>query len=153
MIAGSAWAGQPDTHSADKQSAESFLDGIYAHYTGDPNKAMGVSLSNAREIRRYFAPSVADLMIADDAAAEKRDEVPALDADPFVDAQDWEIKSFDISVEHKGPDQATAIVRFVNAGTKFKLRLRLVRLADGWRVEDIVWNPGDGTLRGLYVKH
>jgi hypothetical protein len=49
-------------------------------------------------IRRYFEPSLATLMIKDQKPTARRGEVGTLDFDPFVNAQDWRISSFDIAV-------------------------------------------------------
>jgi hypothetical protein len=141
-----------DVTLAAGQTAEAFVNGIYAHYKGDPAKAHGVYLDKESELRKYFEPSLVDLMLKDDENAKKNDEVPALDGDPFVDSQEWKITSFDIKIEHQGDDKATATVKFKNYGKPVLLHLNLVRLKDGWKIADIVWNGDEGTLRGLYTK-
>jgi hypothetical protein len=98
---------------------------------------------------RYFEPSLVALMTADQAAAQKKDEVPALNGDPFVDAQEWDITRLAIAIEPGGPDKATGTVTFRNFDKPTKLTVALVRLKDGWRIADIVWP--DGSLRGLYT--
>jgi hypothetical protein len=132
------------------QTAEAFLNGIYAHYKGKNTK--GIFLDKDSEIRHYFEPSLADMIIKDDEAAKKSGDIPNLDGDPFVDAQDWDIKSFDIKVEHRGDDKATATVKFKNTGEPKLLHVNLVHLKDGWKISDIVWNGDEGTFRGLYTK-
>lgn len=134
------------------QTAEAFLNGIYAHYKGDPKKAHGIFLDKESQLRKYFEPSLVELMVKDEENAKKNDEVPALDGDPFVDAQEWDIKSFDIKVEHQGDDHATATVKFKNEGEAKLLHVNLVHLKDGWKISDIVWNGDEGTFRGLYTK-
>jgi len=84
---------------------------------------------------------------ADSRRAAKRNEVPNLDGDPFVDAQDWDIKSFDISVQDKAPDKATGTVRFDNDGDRKTITLDLVKTADGWHIDEIT--TADGTLRKI----
>ena len=78
------------------------------------------------------------------------DDVPTLDADPLVDAQDWEIRSFDIQVTAVDGDQANAVVKFDNTGEHKVLHIQLVRIAGNWRIHDIDYGGGEGTLRGLY---
>ncbi len=134
------------------QTAETFVNGIYAHYKGDPKKAHGIYLDKESELRQYFEPSLVDLMLKDEANAKKSGDEPALDGDPFVDSQEWKILSFAIKVEHQGDDHAAATVKFKNYGKAVLLHLNLVRLQDGWRIADIVWNGDEGTLRGLYTK-
>jgi len=50
-------------------------------------------------------------MIKDQNEAAKRSEVGALDGDPFIDAQDWEIKDFDIAVADTAPGKASLRLR------------------------------------------
>ena len=88
--------------AAPPRSADAFLHGIYAHYQGDDRTTgKGIFLDKPSDIHRYFADDLADLMIADDAAAEKRGDVPQLDGDPFVDAQDWDIKDIAIHIDFR----------------------------------------------------
>lgn len=136
---------------AAEQSARDFVTAIYATYQG--KNAKGIALDNAREIRRYFAPPLATLIIADQNDAAQRNEVGALDGDPFIDAQDWEIASFDIAVSESGPGKARATVEFDNEGTPKVVALDLVKSTDGWRVAEITWRR-DGkseTLSSIFA--
>jgi hypothetical protein len=89
-------------------------------------------------------------MHSDFIRAKKADDVPTLDADPFIDAQDWEIKSFDIQVTAVDGDHANALIEFDNTGEHKLLHIQLVRIAGNWRIHDIDYGGGEGTLRGLY---
>lgn len=129
-------------------TAKAFLQKLYAAYTAP--KQSGVPLDTDKELARYFSPEVVKLMDKMYAAAKKADEVPALDGDPFVDAQDWDIKSFDITVDQVGDDKATGHVRFKNFDEEKSLALDLIHLKSGWRIDDIRW--GDGTLRKLITE-
>ena len=110
-------------------------------------------------MRRYFEPSLAALISNDRKDAAKHHDVPTLDGDPFIDAQDWEIKSFDITVNEMDGSKAAATVKFVNAGEPATVTLDLVSIAGAgnanpWRISDITYLH-DGkpeTLRGLF-KH
>ncbi len=133
-------------------TAAAFVTRIYDAYKGKNSK--GISTATEAEIRRYFEPSLAALIIKDQKAAAKRDEVPTLDGDPFVDAQEWEISAFDIAVSDAPPDKAVATVSFKNFDEPVKLVLNLVRIRNDWRIADIT-SQRDGrtqTLRGLF-KH
>lgn len=132
------------------QTAEAFVNGIYSHYTGKNTK--GVMIDTHKQLAKYFEPSLVALIEKDEAAAAKAGDVPSLDGDPFIDAQDWEIKSFDIKVDHQGDDKAMATVKFKNTDEPKLIKVDLVRLKDGWKISDIVWNGDEGTLRGLYTK-
>jgi hypothetical protein len=136
--------------AAAEQSARDFVTAIYAAYKGKDSK--GIILDNARTIRRYFEPSLAALMIKDQDEAAKHGEVGNLDGDPFIDAQDWEIKDFDIGVAESAPGKATATVKFTNLGTPKTVVLDLAKLKGGWRINEIAWQRKDknGTLRELF---
>ena len=87
--------------SAEPASPQPFVDGIYKHYLGKESK--GVSLSSDAAIRRYFAPPLADAIVKDFAQAHKAGEVPLLNGDPFIDAQDWEISNLKTAVKSTAP--------------------------------------------------
>ena len=73
---------------------------IYKHYLGKDSK--GFALSSDAVIRRYFAPPLSDAIVKDFAAAHKAGEVPLLNGDPFIDAQDWEISNLKTAVKSTG---------------------------------------------------
>jgi Protein of unknown function (DUF3828) len=131
-------------------SALAFVTDIYAAYKG--KDAKGHPLDDERAIRRYFEPSLATLMVKDQKIAAKRGEVGLLDFDPFIDAQDWEIATFDIAVDDGAPGKATATVKFSNFDKPVTARLDLVKLKNEWRIADITWLR-DGkaeSLREIY---
>src|SRR5437899_935858 len=79
---------------AAEPSAKSFVEAIYAAYTGKDSN--GISIDSDTKVRRYFAPALAALIIKD--RKDARGEVGMLDSDPFIDAQDWEIGVVEITV-------------------------------------------------------
>ena len=139
---------------AGEQTPRAFVAWIYSHYQGsaDAKAGAGVMLVTPAQIRRYFAPPLADRIVADRAAAAKRDEVPALDSDPFIDAQDWDIRHVAIQIESANDRTARASVRFENFGQAETVRLELVRTPAGWRVADVLWPGSEGWLSALYRK-
>ena len=132
------------------QSARDFVTAIYDAYKG--KDAEGHPLDDTAAIRRYFEPTLAALIIKDQNAAAKRGEVGALDGDPFIDAQDWEIAAFDIAVAESAPGKATATVKFTNSGTPKTVVLDLIKLKNGWRISEITWRRKDKneTLREIF---
>src|SRR5271169_4362505 len=92
-IAGSARA-------EDTAAALAFVKAIYAPYKGKNTK--GITLDTDDDLRRYFEPSLVALISKDEKDAARRRDVPTLDGDPFIDAQDWETPSFDITVSDAG---------------------------------------------------
>jgi hypothetical protein len=130
---------------AAEDTPKAFLEKLYAAYAA-PNKS-GVNIDTDKALARYFSPEVIKLMDKMYAAAKKTGDVPALDGDPFIDAQDWDIKSFDITVDQAGNDKATGHVHFKNLDAERSITLDLIHLKPGWRIDDINW--GEGTLRKL----
>jgi hypothetical protein len=131
--------------------ATAFVQAIYAAYKG--KNAKGITLDKDAAIRRYFEPSLAALMIKDIKDAARKGDVPELDGDPFIDAQDWDIANFDIAVTDTVAGKASATVKFVNLGKPVTAVLDLVKVGNDWRIHDITWQR-DGkpdTLRALYA--
>jgi Protein of unknown function (DUF3828) len=131
--------------------ATAFVAAIYAAYKG--KNAKGIPLDKDAAIRRYFEPSLAALMIKDAEDAARKGDVPSLDGDPFIDAQDWNIANVDVALSDTGPGTASATVKFVNLGKPKTVTLDLVKVGNDWRIHDITWQR-DGksdTLRGLYA--
>jgi len=127
-------------------SPQAFGENIYRIYLDKNGK--GISLASDTIIRGYFAPPLAEAMIADFAEAEKRGEVPMLNGDPFIDAQDWEISNLKIAVKPSGPNTAVATVAFVMFNEPRTVTLDLVNTRAGWRIAEI--RSPSGSLRALY---
>jgi len=134
---------------AAEQSPQAFLQSIYSHYRGG---ACGedISPNTPANARRYFEPALAKLIIADAAAAARRGDVPALDSDPFIDAQDCKITALTIRIDAQDAGAARATVGFRNFNKPDVVRIALVHTPNGWRIADIIWR--EGTLSGLYRK-
>lgn len=130
---------------AEEQTARQFLQSIYGSYSGE-NEG-GPPLDNA-SLGGYFTPELAGLIKADSDQATARGEVPMMDGDPFIDAQEWKITGLKIAVEEPKPGFATGIVSFRNYDRADEIRLDLLKLAGGWRIADI--HAPSGGLRALY---
>lgn len=150
LLAASALLAGP-AQAADT-SAHDFVAAIYNTYVG--KNGNGVALDNERTVRRYFEPSLAALILKDQKDAAQRNEVGALDFDPFVDAQDWEIAAFTITVSDQGADKASATVKFTNSGQASTVVLDLVKIKNDWKITNITWMPHDkpNNLRALYAQ-
>ena len=134
----------PTAAAAQEQTAHQFLQSIY-----DPYKQANFKGQPYWEARRFFTPDLAQAIERDAAEAKKRKEVPTLDGDPFIDAQDWQITAISIaSALDAEKTKAAGAVALVNAGEPKALALTLVKTPQGWRIRDIV-GP-NGSLRALY---
>jgi hypothetical protein len=132
-------------------SAQAFIAAIYNAYKGKSGN--GISLDSDAIIRRYFEPTLAARMIKDRKDAADRGEAPTLSGDPFVDSGDWDIEAFDIAVRDVAPGKASGTITFQNFDKPKTIVLELVKLKEGWRIADIIWQR-DGateTLRGLFT--
>ncbi len=145
------WGAAAPAGAADA-AATAFVTKIFDAYKG--KDAKGVTTGTEADLRRYFEPSLVALIVKDQKAAARRQEVPTLDGDPFVDAQEWEIAAFDIAVTDVPPDKAVATVEYKNFDVPVKVVLNLVKIKNDWRIADIVSTQQGRTqsLRGLF-KH
>ena len=128
--------------AAQEKTPRAFVEDIYRPY-----QTKGFKGQPYWKPVPFFAPDLAAAIERDTAQAKQRKEVPVLDGDPFVDAQDWEISDLLIAVSD-GNGKAQAAVTFKNLGEPKALALLLVRTPQGWRIVDIV--SANGSLRALY---
>jgi Protein of unknown function (DUF3828) len=146
-VAGSAKA---EDAGANTDAALAFVKAIYNSYTKPGSD--GVLIDSGPKLRHYFEPKLAEVMNKDQEDAARHSEVGTLDFDPFIDAQDWEFKQFDVAMKGTAPGKATATVTFNNLGQATTVVLDLVTIKNDWRIYDITWTH-DGkpeTLRGLF---
>ena len=121
---------------------KAFVTAIYQNFIG----ANGI-LINSPKARQVITPGLMRLIDADAKAAARRGQPPRLDSNPFIDAQDSDIKSFTVEVQDVAPARAVATVRFKNeaAVNDGLITLALVMTADGWRIDD--FRGDSGSLR------
>ena len=137
-------AALPAAARAQDEPPLAFLQGLYEPYRKPDFKGQPYW-----EAHRFFVADLAHAIQRDFEQARKRNEVPTLDGDPFVDAQDWDIDKLAISVKAEGP-KAVGLVSFENQGKPTEITLDLVRTGIGWRISDI--KSPSGTLSELYKK-
>jgi hypothetical protein len=144
LLASIAMFAAPAAHAADP-AALAFVDGIYRQYRN--SDAPGVDTGSEESLRRYFEPGLAALLLKDAEEANRKDEAPKLDGDPFVDAQDWRITDVKIALADTGKDRILATVNFNNFKQPKTVKLDLIKLGGAWKIYDIVWS--ETTLRKL----
>jgi hypothetical protein len=141
--------------AADDASALAFISAIYNSYT--PDGADPVRIDTGRKLRRYFEPALAEAMNKDQENAAKHHDEGKLGSDPFIDAQDWDFRHFDVAIKDTAPGKATATVTFVNFGKQVTIVLDLIAIKNDWRIYDIRWQREDGepaapaTLRAVFA--
>ena len=132
----------PVAAAAQEQTPQQFLASIY-----EPYKKTDFKGQPYWEINRFFAPDLARAIDKDFVEAKKRKEVPTLDGDPFIDAQDWKVEAITYAASVSG-DKAAGAVAFTNLGEPKAVALTLVKTPAGWRISDII--TANGSLRALY---
>jgi hypothetical protein len=136
--------------SSPAASAKAWVAEIYRKYT-PAGGGKGAAWGTDKDVKRYFEGGLAERIVQDRRVAAKRNDAPILDGDPFIDAQDWSIPSFEISTDDLGHGRCTAIVKFENAGTRTMVTLDLVQTRDGWRISDIHYSDGRSLLETLHT--
>ncbi len=137
----------PIAARAQSSTALDFLKSIY-----EPYKQAGFKGQPYWETRRFFAADLAGAVEQDFAEAKKRKEVPTLDGDPFIDAQDWDIRSVSYAIpEMSSGGRTVAAIALDNLGKPTLVALFLVETPQGWRIDDIVTRGS--SLRALYKLH
>ena len=71
------------------------------------------------------------------AAKSEASEVPIIDFDPLINAQDYEVSEFTVADPVIEGDSATVVVSFTNFGEPQELHFELIRRAEGWKIDDI----------------
>lgn len=140
IIAGcAAPAPQAAAEDAGFASPQDLLNELYGHYADKP-AGSGIDLSADGAVAKYFTPDLARRIDADSKAAAAKNDIPALDGDPFVDSQDWQITDLAIAVAKSAePDKTTAIVKFKSYDEAKTVTLSLAKTAAGWQIADIDW--------------
>lgn len=139
---------------ADEASARAFISAIYNSYI--PDGADPVRIDSGRKLRRYFEPALAEAMNKDQENAAKHHDEGELGSDPFIDAQDWDFKHFEVAIKDTAPGKATATVTFVNLGKQKTIVLELIAIKNDWRIYDIRWQrdsepKAPATLRAVFA--
>jgi hypothetical protein len=142
LVVGGLVTALSGTEAMAQATAQAFVDNLYRPYlkAGFPGQPYD-------DAARFFVPALAQAMDRDNREAKRLKEVPTLNGDPFVDAQDWEISKLSIDVTGSG-DTATARVSFQNFGEARRVLLELVKTPAGWRIADI--KAPSGSLKALY---
>jgi Protein of unknown function (DUF3828) len=139
-VGGSAKAQSAKTDDA---SAVAFINAIYNSYK-TPNSD-GVLIDSGPKLRRYFEPQLAEAINKDQADAARHGDVGTLDWDPFIDAQDFDFKTFTVAIKDTAPGKVSATVTFtnLNLGKPSTIVLDLVTIKNAWRIYDTL--PGRET--------
>ena len=90
---------------------------------------------------KFFERNLASLIWKD--AVTSKGEVGALDGDPLFNAQDMEIKKFEVHKPAYHEGKAEVVVTFENFGQKQEIVFELISQKTGWKIANLKY--GDGT--------
>ena len=89
-----------------------------------------------------FSPTLMQLW-EESAARSEEAEIPNIDFDPYINAQDYDLSGLTIADPVITGDEAMVAVAFENFGEPQELRFWLVRVEEGWKIDDIESMGGD----------
>jgi hypothetical protein len=99
-----------------------------------------------QDVTRLFSPTLKQLW-NESAARSEEMEMPIIDFDPFINAQDYQISDLVVADPVVRGDAATVVVSFLNFNEPQELRFTLVRRAEGWKIDDIESLAGEYAWR------
>jgi hypothetical protein len=130
------------------RTPEDLIGFIYKQYVGKKPDDAIFRWTEKAMADRLFEPTLARGLIRALNSPANR-EGPVIDFDPFVDGQDFEIKSYSLRPEQKGADKARIVAVFDNMGEPRRVAYDLVLTKAGWRIHDISWGKGRGSFRRI----
>jgi|NGEPerStandDraft_6_1074524.scaffolds.fasta_scaffold21165_6 hypothetical protein len=121
------WIGFSAAVFAQGQSepVEAVLSKIYALYGKDGTGLIG----NKKFVQVYCSEKLVRRLTS---------AKPALDFDPIINGQDWEIADLQVTLTGGRGNIAFVDVTFKNFGTPVKLTYELLHQRGAWRIDDIV---------------
>ena len=136
---------KPAGTTAAAQAPEAVVRALYQHYLDTKtDSVVAFDYTDPEVAKAYFDPSLIKLIVAD----AKRDTT-RLDFDPFVDGQEFEIRSVSYETKMASSREAMVTASFDNFDQATAVTYKLVRTSSGWRITDVLWAGGRGTLRKL----
>lgn len=135
-------AAKPATETA---APEMLVRSLYRHYLEtSPDSYVAFDYSNPTVAKAYFDAALTKLLVADGKREQSR-----LDFDPFVNGQEFEIKSVDYETRQSGPKEAMVQARFTNFDQDTLVIYKMVRTSAGWRIADVLWAGGGNSLKKM----
>lgn len=126
-------------------SVSGFLSAVYGSYQKPPSGTN--PLDTVATIERFFSPRLAALLVKNRKLEERGQEIVCLDADPLIDAQDYELSDFHMTGQVVGPKHAIGTASFLNLNHKVIVRFDLVLSGGAWKIDDIRSNVRNSSFR------
>ena len=105
-----------------------------------------------RYLDKYFDKSLADL-IWKNLTEGNPDEVGNLDFDVLYNAQDFQIKNFQVANPIGDNSKAEVMVSFINFDRKENLKFLMRNTAAGWKIENLIYTDGSDLIKILSAPH
>jgi hypothetical protein len=113
------------------------------HFSHD----MGFTEASLKAKQSWLTKDLYKKLLAELRKPVPKDEVPDVDGDPFTNSQEYP-KSFKVTHSSVKGDTALVTVEFLWPDDKTSVQVALLRTADGWLIDDIIYGKDD-TLRKL----
>jgi hypothetical protein len=133
-VATVAWLAFATPGHAQFATPEEGVKALYAMYAG--KGAKGFPRDDAAA-KRFFEPSLATLWL----------NAESIDADYFIDGQDFELGPVSVAPAAVKGDKATVMVQFTNFKKPRRMTYEMVKANDGWRIADV--KHGKQTFRAM----
>lgn len=140
-----AVASNASGNAAQKSEPAAVVHDLYK--THDKDNGAILDGKSRKLLDKFFDKTLADYMWKD--LTTHKDEVGVLDFDPFYNAQDVQIKNFNIGQTKIEGEKASVLVSFQNFDRKDNLTYMLVRQNSAWKISDIKYTDGT-TLIGYF---
>ena len=105
-----------------------------------------------RYLDKYFDKALSDL-IWKNLTEGNPDEVGNLDFDVLYNAQDFQIKNFQVASPVGGSDRAEVTVSFINFDRKENLKFLMRNTRAGWKIENLIYTDGSDLIKILSAPH
>ncbi|MDV3250367.1 YbjP/YqhG family protein [Devosia sp. BK] len=116
---------------------EALLEAFYAPYLTD----------DFPENEESFRSAALNALYEADAESTPEGEMGALDFDPYIDGQDYQIANLEIGEPVYGGDTATVVVSFTNFDEPVEITYDLVNENGGWVIDDLEGQNGEFAYR------
>ena len=119
------------------ETPEALLEAFYEPYFTD----------DFPEFEAEFRSEALNALYDADAENTPEGEMGALDFDPYIDGQDFDLADLVIGEPQQVGDRATVDVTFTNFGEPRHIVYDLVYENGGWRIDDVAGENADFTYR------
>jgi hypothetical protein len=99
------------------------------------------------EFEADFRSDALNALYDADAENTPEGEIGALDFDPYIDGQDFDLADLEIGTPDEADGKATVDVSFTNFGEPRHITYDLVYEKGGWRIDDLASNDDDFSYR------